>query len=122
VHFFMTGGYVFTFNGNDNLKVKPAFMAKGVEGAPLSLDVTANILINNKFELGAGYRMGDSVSGLASFYITPALRLGYSYDYTLTNLDAFNSGSHEVFLLYDLGGNKDSSKNGKGYEVSPRFF
>jgi type IX secretion system PorP/SprF family membrane protein len=121
VHFFMTGGYVFTFNGNDNLKLKPAFMAKGVEGAPLSLDVTANVLINNKFELGAGYRLGDSVSGLASFYISPSLRVGYAYDYTLTNLDAFNSGTHEVFLLFDLDLNKLSS-SGKGYEVSPRFF
>ena len=121
VHFFMTGGYVFTFSGNDNLKLKPAFMAKGVEGAPLSLDVTANILINNKFELGAGYRIGDSVSGLASFYISPSLRIGYSYDYTLTNLDAFNSGSHEVFLLFDLDLNKLSS-TGKGYDKSPRFF
>lgn len=121
IHFFMTGGYVFTFNGNDNFKLKPAFMAKGVEGAPLSLDVTTNILINNKFELGAGYRIGDSVSGLASFYISPSLRIGYSYDYTLTNLDAFNSGSHEVFLLFDLDLNKLSS-NGKGYDKSPRFF
>ena len=121
VHFFLTGGYVFTFNGNDNLKLKPAFMAKGVEGAPLSLDLTTNILINNKFELGAGYRMGDSVSALASFYISPSLRIGYSYDYTLTNLDAFNSGSHEVFLLFDLDLNKLSS-NGKGYDKSPRFF
>lgn len=121
VHFFLTGGYVFTFNGNDNIKLKPAFMAKGVEGAPLSLDVTTNILINNKFELGAGYRMGDSVSGLASFYITPQLRIGYSYDYTLTNLSAFNSGSHEFFLLYDLDLNKLSSSS-KGYDKSPRFF
>lgn len=121
VHFFLTGGYVFTFNGNDNIKLKPAFMAKGVEGAPLSLDVTTNILINNKFELGAGYRMGDSVSGLASFYITPQLRIGYSYDYTLTNLSAFNSGSHEFFLLYDLDLSKLSS-SGKGYDKSPRFF
>lgn len=121
VHFFLTGGYVFTFNGNDNLKLKPAFMAKGVEGAPLSLDVTTNILINNKFELGAGYRIGDSVSGLASFYISPTLRIGYAYDYTLTNLDAFNSGSHEVFLLFDLDLNKLSSA-GKGYDKSPRFF
>ena len=119
VHFFLTGGYVFTFNGNDNFKLKPAFMAKGVEGAPVSLDLTTNVLINNKFEAGVGYRMGDSVSGLASFYVTPTLRIGYSYDYTLTNLRAFNSGSHEVFLLFDLDLGKLS---GKGYDKSPRFF
>ena len=119
VHFFMTGGYVFTFNGNDNFKLKPAFMAKGVEGAPVSLDLTTNVLINNKFEAGLGYRMGDSVSGLASFYVTPTLRIGYSYDYTLSNLGAFNSGSHEVFLLFDLD---LGILSGKGYDKSPRFF
>ena len=120
VHFFLTGGYVFTFNGNDNFKLKPAFMAKGVEGAPVALDLTTNALINNKFEAGVGYRLGDSVSGLASFYVTPTLRVGYSYDYTLSNLGAFNKGSHEVFLLFDIDSNKLSSS--KGYDKSPRFF
>jgi type IX secretion system PorP/SprF family membrane protein len=120
VHFFLTGGYVFTFNGNDSFKLKPAFMAKGVQGAPVSIDLTTNVLINNKFEAGVGYRMGDSVSGLASFYVTPTLRIGYSYDYTLTNLSNFNSGSHEVFILFDLDLSKLSS--GKGYDKSPRFF
>lgn len=94
-------------------------MARAVSGAPLSLDITTNVLINNKFELGAAYRNGDSVSGLASFYITPTLRIGYSYDYTLTNLRNFNSGSHEVFLLFDLDFAKLSNK---GYDKSPRFF
>lgn len=120
IHFFMTGGYVFTFNGNDNFKLKPAFMAKGVEGAPVSVDVTLNTLINNRFELGAGYRWDDSFSGLASFYVTPTLRIGYSYDYTLSSLRRFNSGSHEVFVLFDLDLGRLSG--GKGYDKSPRFF
>lgn len=119
MHYFITGGYVFTFNGNDNFKLKPAFMAKAVSGAPLSLDITANALINNFFEFGVGYRKGDSVSGLVNFYVTPTLRIGYSYDYTLTNLSKFNSGSHEVFVLFDLDFGKLS---GKGYDKSPRFF
>lgn len=119
IHYFFTGGYVFTLNGNDNLKIKPAFMAKGVQGAPVSLDLTTNVLINNKFEAGLGYRLDDSVSGLASFYVTPRLRIGYSYDYTLTNLRKFNTGSHEVFVLFDLDLGRLS---GKGYDKSPRFF
>lgn len=119
VHFFLTGGYVFTFNGNDNFKLKPAFMAKGVEGAPVSIDLTTNVLINNRFEAGVGYRVDDSVSGLAGFYVTPTLRIGYSYDYTLSNLRSFNSGSHEVFVLFDLDLGRLSKK---GYDKSPRFF
>jgi hypothetical protein len=86
----------------------------------MSLDVTANMLYNNFIEFGVGYRLDDSVSGLVNVYVTPALRIGYSYDYTLTNLGNFNSGTHEIFLLYDIGSDKDGK--GKGYDKSPRFF
>ena len=117
MHFFLTGGYVFTLN--DRLRFKPAFMAKGVSGAPLAFDVTANFLYNDFIEAGVGYRLDDSVSGLVNFYITPSLRIGYSYDYTLTNLGNFNSGTHEVFMLFDLD---LSGLSGKGYDKSPRFY
>jgi len=117
VHYFFTGGYVFDLN--PKLKFKPAFMAKGVKGAPMAFDLTGNVLVNNFFEAGVGYRIGDSVSGLVNFYVTPSLRLGYSYDYTLSNLGDYNSGTHEIFLLFDIG--KASGKS-KGYDKSPRFF
>lgn len=114
LHLFFTGGYV--FNINDNLRFKPAFMAKSASGAPLSLDLTSNVLINNNFELGVGYRFEDGISGLVNFRIMPNLRIGYAYDYTISNLGRFNSGTHEILLLFDL------SKIGSGYDKSPRFF
>lgn len=117
IHYFFTGGYV--FDVNDNIKFKPAFMAKGVSGAPVAFDLTANALFNNFIEAGVGYRLGDSVSGLVSVYITPSLRAGYSYDYTLSNLGDYNSGTHEIFLLFDLN---LSGTSAKGYDKSPRFF
>lgn len=116
IHYFFTGGYV--FNLNDNLKFKPAFMTKVVTGAPISLDFTSNFLINNVFEIGAGYRWDDSLSGLVNFKVSPSVRVGYAYDYTLSNLGRFNSGSHEIMILFDL--NKKRSLN--GYDKSPRFF
>lgn len=119
IHYFFTGGYV--FNLNDNLKFKPAFMARGLSGAPLALDITSNFLINNKFEIGAGYRVEDATSGLVNFRISPTLRIGYAYDYTLSNLGRFNSGSHEIMILFDLGKN-DDKKDNDGYDKSPRFF
>ena len=114
IHTFLTAGYVFEVN--DRLKLKPAVMSKFVKGAPVSVDLTANVLYNEKFELGAAYRIDDSVSALANINITPSLRVGYSYDYTLTNLGQFNSGTHEIMLLFDL------DLLGKGYDKSPRFF
>jgi type IX secretion system PorP/SprF family membrane protein len=116
IHFFLTGGYVFDIN--DNIKLKPATMLKAVQGAPLSVDLTTNVLINNRFEAGIAYRFDDSVAALAGFRITPTLKIGYAYDYTLSNLGDYNSGSHEIMILFDLG----KINLIRGYEKSPRFF
>ncbi len=116
IHYFLTGGYV--FDVNRDLKFKPAFMAKSVRGAPLAIDLTANVLINEKLEAGLAYRLDDAISGLVSFRITPELKIGYAYDYTTTNLSNFNSGSHEIFILFDI----DLFGLSIGYDRSPRFF
>jgi len=115
-HYFLTAGYVFDLN--ENIKFKPAFMTKMVASAPASLDVTSNFLLYNKVEVGAAYRVGDAVSGIVNFRFNEQIRIGYSYDYTLTNLTRFNSGSHEFLVLFDLG--FDKKKN--GFDKSPRFF
>jgi type IX secretion system PorP/SprF family membrane protein len=114
IHTYFTGGYVFDIN--EAFKLKPAFMAIFVKGSSVSMDLTINALYNEKFELGAAYRIDDSMSLLMNVNVLPNLRVGYSYDYTISNLSQFNSGSHEIVLLYDL------DLLGKGYDKSPRFF
>jgi type IX secretion system PorP/SprF family membrane protein len=114
IHVFFTGGYVFTLS--DSFKLKPAFMSKFVKGAPIAVDISANVLYNDKFELGAAYRVGDAISALMNVKVTPSIRVGYAYDYTISNLGQFNSGTHEIFLLFNL------DLLGKGYDKSPRFF
>ena len=116
IHYFLTGGYVFELN--PNFKLKPAFMVRAVEGAPLSADITANVLLYNRFEAGVAYRFDETVSGLVNFRVTPELRIGYAYDYTTGNLGDFNDGTHEIMVLFDL----DLLGLSKGYNVSPRFF
>lgn len=116
IHYFLTGGYVFDLN--PNLKLKPAFLLRAVEGAPLAVDVTANFLLHNRLELGVGYRLDDAVSGLVNFRVTPQLRIGYAYDYTTTRIGDFNDGTHEIMLLFDL----NLLGTPKGYSKSPRFF
>ena len=113
MHAFLTAGYVFDLS--DNVQFKPATILKAVPGSPLSIDLTGNFMINDTFELGLGYRFGDSIDALVSFLVTDDLRVGYAYDYTLTNLGDFNSGSHEIFLQYDVNLSKKNLK-------SPRFF
>ena len=116
VHYFLTGGYVFDIN--PNVKLKPSFMAKGVSGAPIALDLNANVLINEKLEAGLSYRLEDAIAAMVNFRVTPDLRIGYSYDYTTSNLSDFSSGSHEIFILFDV----DIFGLRGGYDRSPRFF
>lgn len=116
IHFFLTGGYVFVMN--ENLKLKPAFMTKAIAGAPLSIDLTANALLNDVLEFGVGYRLGDAVTGLTNFRVSPSMRIGYAYDHTLSNLGRFNSGTHEIMILFDI----EKLGKPKGYDKSPRFF
>ena len=100
MHGFLTAGYVFDIN--DNLKFKPAALVKVAKGAPLSFDVSGSFLINEKFELGANYRFEDSVSGTFLINASKNFRIGYAYDHTLSDFGLYNSGSHEVILLWDI--------------------
>ncbi len=113
MHWFGTMGYVFDLS--DNLKLKPSTMVKMVAGSPISLDLNASLFINNFFEIGLSYRDGDSLDALLGVQASPNIRIGYAYDYTLTNLGNYNSGSHELMLLFDLDFAKKHIK-------SPRFF
>ena len=112
-HYFLTSGYVFDLN--KRVKFKPSTLVKVVSGAPVSLDLSANFLFNERFELGTSYRLEDSISALATFEISRGFRIGYAYDYTLSNLGDFNNGSHEAFLLWDILSTEKDIK-------SPRFF
>jgi type IX secretion system PorP/SprF family membrane protein len=100
MHFYLMGGYVFELN--PSLKFKPAFLVKTVSGAPVQVDLTANFLIVDKFTIGAAYRWDASVSALAGFQVNEGLFIGYSYDADTTKLARYNSGSHEIFMRFDI--------------------
>ncbi|WP_298502023.1 type IX secretion system membrane protein PorP/SprF [uncultured Maribacter sp.] len=116
MHVFATAGYVYDLNSS--IKLKPSLLAKMVKGSPLSFDASFNALINNTFEAGVSYRLDDSVNAMFNMKILPGLKAGYAYDYTLSNLSDFSSGSHEIFILFDL----DLLGLQRGYDKSPRFY
>jgi type IX secretion system PorP/SprF family membrane protein len=112
-HYFLTGGYVFDIN--QSVKFKPFFMMKSAFSAPTSLDVSTNFLFNEKFEVGATYRLEDSFGAMVNYAINPSLRIGYAYDHIVSDLNVTTPSSHEIILLYDLNFPKKVSS-------SPRFF
>ena len=113
INYYFMAGYVFDLNYY--VKFKPAVLTKMVEGAPLQIDLSGNFMFNDKFVAGIAYRWSASISAMAGFQITDGLYIGYGYDRETTNLNNYNSGSHEIFLRYEFFKN-----NGK--MTTPRFF
>jgi len=112
-HYFLIGGYVFDLG--PDVKFRPSFLVKAVEGAPISLDLSAMFLLREKLWLGAAYRNQDAFSALIAYQISDQFKVGYAHDFTTTELRSYHSGTHELMLSYDLRFNKEKT-------LSPRYF
>jgi len=115
ISYYFTGGYVFELS--ESTKFKPSFLLKATNGAPLSFDLTANFLFNEVFWIGGGYRVDErtsAIGGIADFQISKQLRIGYAYEYPISDLRPYTSGTHEVLLMFEIF----KSKRIK----SPRYF
>ncbi|WP_299053733.1 type IX secretion system membrane protein PorP/SprF [uncultured Polaribacter sp.] len=112
LHYHLTAGYVFDIN--KNVLFKPAILTKIISGAPIQVDVSSNFQFYDRFTLGASYRVDAAVSFLAGFQLNKSWFLGYGYDVDTNTLSTYNSGSHEVFLRYEIFRNNNVK--------APRFF
>lgn len=110
---YVIGGYVAQLS--DVVVFKPAVLLKTVGGNSLLADISANVLLYDKFTAGVSYHWNSSVSALAGFQINNRLFVGYSYDASTNKLGTANAGSHELFIRFDLNQKKRGS-------YSPRFF
>ncbi|HEX7365756.1 MAG TPA: type IX secretion system membrane protein PorP/SprF [Pelobium sp.] len=99
-HYLLQAGYLLEIN--PNLKFKPNLLVKYVNGSPTQFDINANFLLSETLWLGASYRSLDSFDALASVFITPDLQVGYSYDFTNTQLAKAQKGSHEIAIKFRL--------------------
>ena len=101
-------------------------MLKYVPNAPVDLDLNTTFIFVDKFWAGLSYRLGgDSTQGigesidlLVQYQISPMLRGGLSYDFTLSKLKDHSAGTVEVQLEYCFIPNKDLNKR----LTNPRFF
>lgn len=113
-HYFLTGGHMFELS--PNVKLKPNFLVKVVEGAPVQLDLNANVLFSEVFWLGLSWRSMADIDAMMQIQLTDQLLLGYSYDFAnTTDLRRVNSGSHELMLNYRF-------RYAKNKVITPRYF
>lgn len=100
-HYYLTSGVAIPLN--DNLVLKPSFLLRYVPGVSVQADLNLNLLINKILWVGGSYRTGDSFVGMVEFQATRKFRIGYAFDYTLTDVANYSSNTHEFMIAYDFG-------------------
>jgi len=110
-HYYFTGGYVFPIS--DMVVAKPSVMVKSVSGAPVQIDFNTNIWLSDIFGIGASYRTGDALLGMAELQLNTQFRIGYAYE---QKISVISTNSHELMLRYEFGGLVRKKI------LSPRYF
>ncbi|MBN1462487.1 MAG: PorP/SprF family type IX secretion system membrane protein [Paludibacteraceae bacterium] len=75
-------------------------------------DVNAVVFLNEKYWIGASYRVGAGIGAILGFEWN-FLRVGYSYEYSLGEL-AINHNTHELMLSFKIGKSKKAPEPTKG--------
>ncbi len=100
IHIYSVAGKMFRLN--QDFKLKTNAMLRIVKNTPISFQLTALAGLQEKFWLGGMVRFGDSFAVLAQFQTSPKMLIGYSYDFTTSELSTFSAGTHEIMFSFDL--------------------
>jgi type IX secretion system PorP/SprF family membrane protein len=111
-HFYVMSGFALPIN--DKIVFRPSALIKYVQNSPVQADFNASFLFSDIFWVGASFRFDKAVTFLTEFSLTKNIRLGYSFDLYVNELQFYNKGSHEIRLGFDFV-NKTRMK-------TPRYF
>lgn len=95
-HLNVNGAY--TFNIGEDFKIEPSFLLKYASPAPLKVDGGLRFIYKDQIWLGGAYRHNDAFTALIGYMYKNYLMIGYSYDYTTTNIRKYSTGTHEIML------------------------
>jgi type IX secretion system PorP/SprF family membrane protein len=96
-HYYLMAGYDYELN--PDITLKPSLMVKS-DATSTQVDINTNVQLQNKFWLGASYRLQDAIVILAGLEVTQNLKVGYAYDLTTSDIKTYSSGTHELMINY----------------------
>ncbi|MCB9195301.1 MAG: type IX secretion system membrane protein PorP/SprF [Flavobacteriales bacterium] len=112
-HFMLATGYAYAIN--PDVVLKPSLLVKYVHGAPVNVDINMSVLLKKLFWVGISVRSSKDIVAVLEYNFSNSMRIGYSYDFSFGPVRTYTTGSHEIFLGFDLD---VSRKQG----VSPRYL
>lgn len=103
-HYYFNAGY--TINISDDISVRPNMMIK-TDLVQTQAELNAMIIIRKNIWTGLAFRgygqnSYDALIGFIGMNLTEKIKIGYSYDFNVSGLRNYNSGTHEIVLNYRL--------------------
>lgn len=106
-NYYVYGGYDFTLPKKWNLR--PTAMFRMIDALVWQFDVSCTATYNKMVWFGASYRYNDAAAAMAGFQFG-MFKLGYSYDFTLSDIKNYSSGTHELFMELQIFNKDGGSK------------
>jgi type IX secretion system PorP/SprF family membrane protein len=97
-HYYLTAGYNLQLR-NPSLELIPSMFAFS-DGKVVQFTLTSLLRYNKKLWGGVSYRAGDALIGMIGVELYNGLKLGYAYDFTISDMSNGSSGSHEFMVNY----------------------
>jgi type IX secretion system PorP/SprF family membrane protein len=101
IHGNLIAGYKILLS--DDFSLTPAFLVKYMRPAPPSWEGSLQLEYKEWIWMSASYRHKDAVVGMLGLNLSERFKLGYSYDFSLSQFRDFSAGGHELILGIMLG-------------------
>lgn len=100
-HYYIIGGYTFEMGEGGKHGIQPNIKVKS-DAASTQLDVNLSYIFDRALSIGVTYRLQDAIAPMIGyrFLKDKSLRVGYSYDLTLSKIKGYSSGTHEISAGY----------------------
>jgi type IX secretion system PorP/SprF family membrane protein len=99
-HFIFTTGYLFDIS--PNFKIRPVTLVD-YNRFLISYQFAMHfILFDDALWLGSAYKSSKELSFMLGVQINAALKIGYAYDHTFSDIARFSNGTHELMIRYEL--------------------
>jgi type IX secretion system PorP/SprF family membrane protein len=97
-HYYLTAGYNIQLP-NPSFELLPSFFVFS-DGKVLQASINSLVRYNKKVWGGVSYRAGDAITGMIGFELFNGIRVGYAYDFPMTDIRKSTTGSHEFMVNY----------------------
>lgn len=106
-NYYLTFGYKFDLNDDFSMQVNT--LGKFTNHITPQGDLNVMARYRNMFGLGAGYKSLGFATTYIEYTYDNVVTIGYAFDFTLTQLSNYSSGSHELMIKYKLPTSKKKS-------------